>query len=329
MQAKELIKQASICHHESDLRKKCPAHLKERLLKNQKVLEACGRPFEALGLHDDDSFYPPWVIKERDEVFKLIAESLIQTSQVPDNYDNMSKIYDIVADIQSRVTISGKKIKYDMFRVKTGRLATNGDSFPILSLPRNQRHCIKPEKDFLVEFDYNAMDLRVLLGLSDMPQPKVDIHDWIRREVFSNSISRDESKKAVFSWLYGKKIPEASKFERIFNKENICDKFYRDGKVKNLYGRNIQCDSDFFAMNYIVQSTANDLFFEQLYQVRDLLQEQSSKIMFCIHDCFVLDFDKTEFSLLKRIKGILEDTDLGKFKVNIKIGKSYGDMRSQ
>ena len=304
MQAKELIKQASICHHESDLRKKCPAHLKERLLKNQKVLEACGRPFEALGLHDDDSFYPPWVIKERDEVFKLIAESLIQTSQVPDNYDNMSKIYDIVADIQSRVTILGKKIKYDMFRVKTGRLATNGDSFPILSLPRNQRHCIKPEKDFLVEFDYNAMDLRVLLGLSDMPQPKVDIHDWIRREVFSNSISRDESKKAVFSWLYGKKIPEASKFERIFNKENICDKFYRDGK-------------------------ANDLFFEQLYQVRDLLQEQSSKIMFCIHDCFVLDFDKTEFSLLKRIKGILEDTDLGKFKVNIKIGKSYGDMRSQ
>ena len=59
------------------------------------------------------------------------------------------------------------------------------------------------------------------------------------------------------------------------------------------------------------------------------MQEQSSKIMFCIHDCFVLDFDKTEFSLLKRIKGILEDTDLGKFKVNIKIGKSYGDMRSQ
>ena len=74
MQAAELIKKASIYHHESDLRKKCPTYLKERLSKNQKILEACRRPFEILGLHDDDSFYPPWVIKERDEIFRLIEE---------------------------------------------------------------------------------------------------------------------------------------------------------------------------------------------------------------------------------------------------------------
>jgi len=208
-------------------------------------------------------------------------------------------------------------------------LITKNDSFPILNLPRNKRHCIGPEKDFLVEFDYNAMDLRVLLGLSETPQPDVDIHDWIRREVFSNQISREESKKKIFSWLYGKKIVEAVKFEKIFSKKNICNKFYRGGKVINRYKRSIQCDSDFFALNYIVQSTANDLFFEQMYKIKTLLKEYNSKILFCIHDCFVLDFDKSEVFLLKKIKNILESTDFGKFKVNIKIGTNYGDMRSQ
>ena len=108
----------------------------------------------------------------------------------------------------------------------------------------------KAKKDFLVEFDYNAMDLRVLLGLSGAEQPNVDIHDWVRKEVFFNKISREQSKKNIFSWLYGKKTPEAGKFEKIFNKKDICDEFYANGEVRNLYKRSIQCDSDFFALNY-------------------------------------------------------------------------------
>ena len=66
-----------------------------------------------------------------------------------------------------------------------------------------------------------------------------------------------------------------------------------------------------------------------MYKIKTLLREYNSKILFCIHDCFVLDFDKSEVFLLKKIKNILESTDLGKFKVNIKIGTNYGDMRSQ
>ena len=240
MRATELIKKASICHNESDLTKRCPNYLKERLYKNEKILRAYKKSFEIVDLNDDDSLYSLWVLKERQEILTLIAERLLDSVEMPENYESMSKIYDIIFDIEKSSRILGKKIKYDMFRVRTGRLVTKNDSFPILNLPRNKRYCIEPKKDFLVEFDYNAMDLRVLLGLSETQQPDVDIHDWIRKEVFSGQISREESKKKVFSWLYGKKIAEAPRFEKIFSKENICNKFYKDGEIINLYKRKIQ-----------------------------------------------------------------------------------------
>jgi len=329
MSSRELIKRASIYCREGDLIKKCPLFLKERMLEIEGVLRSYERSFKALGLDEDEKLYAGWVAQERREVLEAIAEHILNTVGKPDNYESLSKIYDVVKEIEGNFDCSNKRIKYDMFRAKTGRLATKSNSFPILNLPKERRVCITPKKDLLVEFDYNAMDLRVLLGLSNARQPDVDIHDWIRKEVFLDTISREESKKKAFSWLYGKRIPEAAKFEKIFNKDKICEEFYEDGQIKNLYDRVIQCDSDFFALNYVVQSTANDLFFEQVYKVKERLGLHNSKILFCIHDCLVLDVDKTELHLLKEVREILENTRLGKFKINIKAGKNYGDMRAQ
>jgi len=66
-----------------------------------------------------------------------------------------------------------------------------------------------------------------------------------------------------------------------------------------------------------------------VYKVKERLGLHNSKILFCIHDCLVLDVDKTELHLLKEVREILENTRLGKFKINIKAGKNYGDMRAQ
>ena len=49
---------------------------------------------------------------------------------------------------------------------------------------------------------------------------------------------------------------------------------------------------------------------------------------FGIHDNIVLDIADDEKRLLREIVNIFSNTDYGLFKVNIKVGNDYGDMKT-
>jgi len=98
-----------------------------------------------------------------------LARVLIETKNKKLNIDTTQLSEDLYRFKTRRFVKKIKKtqpyIKYDSFKTKTGRLATYTNSFPILTMDKSYRKILKPNNEWFLEFDYNAAELRVLLGL--------------------------------------------------------------------------------------------------------------------------------------------------------------------
>ncbi len=223
-----------------------------------------------------------------------------------------------------KVTNLSPYIDYNIFGTKTGRLTTLSNSFPIMTLDRDHRSVLKPNNDVFVELDYNAAELRVFMGLLGISQPKEDIHAWIGQNVFKGGLSRDVVKKKVFAWLYNPQAKD-SRLEKIFNKTKILEKYYNGSEISTPFKRIIEAD-DHHALNYIIQSTTSDLFLRQVIEVSKILENTNSYIAFSIHDSFVIDLKREDKHLLEEIMEVFSKTVLGDFKINLSIGKDFGNM---
>jgi len=281
---------------------------------------------------------------------KCLVDIINTQNDVLVNHAHMKKIHEITEDIKSKKIILNKQslalhannkkyknhinnlissnhISYDMFKTKTGRLATEKNTFPILTMPKELRNCIVPQNDWLFEMDFNAMELRVLLGLCDMEQPQNDLHAW-NKELMGTRKSRENVKKAVFAWLYDSEKEAAydKLLEQHYKKEEVKQKFWDGTKVKTIFKREIESD-EHHSINYIIQSTASDLFFEQVYKIFKMLRGKKSFIKFCNHDSVIIDLAKDDQLLVAALKDKFAKTRFGSFKINCFGGKMWGDMK--
>ena len=103
---------------------------------------------------------------------------------------------------------------------------------------------------------------------------------------------------------------------------------YWDGEnVKTMFGREIEADRK-HALNYIIQSTTADLVLRQVIKVHDMLRDKQSFIAFTIHDNIVLDMTDEERYNIPMMIEEFSNTQLGKFLVNVKAGKDFGNLRT-
>jgi len=216
-------------------------------------------------------------------------------------------------------------IKYNPFGTVTGRLSTHRNSFPILTLPKEYRTIIKPENDWLVEIDYNAAELRTLLALTGKEQPKEDLHEWNRTNVYRKVATRDEAKKRIFAWLYNPNSKD-SLSSRMYNRDEVKNKYYDGTHVHTDFNRKIMCE-DRVALNYIIQSTTSDLVMSKVIKINEMLSETKSKILFCMHDSFVLDLCDKDKPMLKDILKTFSETQYGEYRVNLSIGRDFNKMK--
>jgi hypothetical protein len=275
------------------------------------------------------------------EVKTKIVEHILDTVPKPKDYDYLVKLSEVLWDIKNRplnVVLDGvedkkiiqkysnisKVINYDIFGTKTGRLSTHKRSFPIMQMDKNHRSIIHPTNDWFVELDYNGAELRTFLALAGKPQPKEDIHDWNNQNIFDNKKTRDEAKVSFLAWLYGDTKNE--KAEVIYDKEEVINKFWDGSTVTTFYGLQIPADHH-HALSYIIQSTFGQLALRQMIKVFEFLKGRKSFIAFTIHDNIIIDLAEEDKKDLNKIMKIYSDTDLGMFKVNVKAGSNYGEMR--
>jgi len=228
-------------------------------------------------------------------------------------------------DFLSRLERVQKRIQLEIFGSKTGRLTTRKGTFPILNLQKDHRSILKPVNDVLVELDFNSAEARTFLALSGKKDIKEDIHKWNLENVANNQGDREEMKERFFAWLYNPESKDSS-FDVVYNKEAVKGDYWDGERVTNPFGRIVPSDER-RCINYLIQSTTNDIVLENALKIREMLQGRSSRISFTLHDSVVIDFAKEDKNLLMPIVKTFEETRLGYYRANVKMGKDFGNMK--
>jgi len=343
---------ASLYVDGKDFTEVCPEVLKEQWEQLNKQAKAFVRSFvEAKVSLRENCFYdlvPQKFLIEYCEIKCKIIDHIINTYPKPQDYEHRVGLEKILTKIRSQKLIFDEEyiknnlhnnkikdfsstylqkdcyINYNQFHSKTGRLTTAENSFPILNISRSLRGLIKPDNDFFIDIDYNAAELRVFLALAGFTQPTEDIHEWNMNKF--GYFDRNTAKNEFISWLYGKKNEKEEQFRQYYDTELIKKKYWKNNKVINYYGRNIESD-EFHSINYIVQSSTADMVLRQVVKVDSILKNTRSKIKMIIHDNIVLDMCKEDKHLVRQIVSTYNNTDFGKFVSSVKIGKSLNEMR--
>lgn len=216
-------------------------------------------------------------------------------------------------------------IKYDFFKSKTGRATTQG-GFSILNLDKKHRGVLKPVNDYFVELDYNAAEARVFWALMGEKQTEEDLHEWNRKTFFPDK-TRDEAKKEFFAWLYNNEARNPA-LESFYNKEIVLSKYWADEKfINHPYGVELECD-EYYALNYVIQNTMSCLFCDRAHTVYKFLRDKKSFLSFLLHDSIVVDLAEEDRAVVTKMVSLFSNTNLfGDFKINLKIGRNFGDMR--
>jgi len=183
----------------------CPDELRPTWEKITKQLKAFLKSFHTSQINLNETciynLIPEFFLYELCDAKNKITEHVLGTYPRPLNHDFMVDVIRMLEDIKEQplniniepimtklLSVKGKNFArklqkinwicdYNPFGTVTGRLTTMPQTFPILTLHRDFRGCLHPQEDWFLELDYNAAEVRTLLGLSGTPQPTGDIHD--------------------------------------------------------------------------------------------------------------------------------------------------------
>lgn len=345
------IEYAQVWTEGKSLGEVCPAHLKDEWDKIESRARAYLTSFRQAKVNlQDVCFYdmvPQKFLLKYCETKNKISDYVFEHFKKPNNYEflldllcltqhlekqklnihveNLDFINPRNRKVLNKIKTSSNYIKYNPWGTVTGRLTTKSESFPILTLNKEIRNVLWPTNDLFVEMDYNAAEIRALFALLGREQPSEDIHAWIAKHVFDQKYSREETKTKIFAWLYNPRA-ENKKLSKYIDKKQILKRFYHDGVVTTPYGRKMQVEEK-KALNYLVQSTAADIFLRATIKIHKLLKDYNSNIAFCIHDSLVIDICKEEKAIIKPMLKLFADTQYGDFKYNLNMGKNFGSMR--
>ena len=347
------IKYAWLYTGGKNLQEACPESLKEELNEVQKTFKAYLLSFKIarIDLRQNCFFdlVPSDFLMQFCEVRNKITKHVFDNYEQPDNYDQLDSFYKLIhkisyqklninvdgcrhlmtttsdrEDIKNLVKNKAHYVSYNLFGTVTGRLTTQRDSNPILTMKAKFRELIKPTNDWFVSLDYNGAEVRTFLSLSGHDQPQEDIHSWNMRHLYGGSpVDRDEAKVRFFSTLYN--VNDMSLNGSVYNREGVLSKFYTDGKINTPTGRQIEVEQR-KALSYLIQSTTSDLTLDRAVALDKALENTKSKVAFVVHDEVVLDIAEEDKEKIPELKAMFENNKLGNFMANTKAGKSYGKM---
>ena len=347
------IEYANIYCEGKDLGEVCPQELKEDYDRIWSKLKAFYKSFAIAKVSlQDHCFFdlvPEGFLKEFCLMKDKITRHVLDTYPRPENYQNMVDITKLTTEIKyqklnidlsvlnneladprtkdfyRKIHRTEPYIKYNPFGTKTGRLTTQKHSFPILTMDKKFRKIIKPTNDWLVELDYNAAEVRVMLGLLGKEQPYIDLHDYNAYELFGGQVTRDEAKKKLFSWLYNPNA-EDEVLSRLYDRAAVKEMFWDGRMVKTMFHRDIPSD-EYHALNYIIQSTCSDLIMDRAIAINEMLEGKKTKIAFIIHDSIVLDYADEDGDFINMVYWEFMTTPFGRFKTNASGGRNFGEMK--
>ena len=348
------VEYASVWSGNRSLNDTCPNALVDDWVAVEDKLKAFYRSFVLAKVNMNENCFfdlvPEPFLMEYCEIRNKITQYVFENYEKPVNYDFLVDLTKVLARIRHQklnIDVSSltdkahlpkfrqaaKKYaqidpycRYNINGTKTGRLTTQKNSFPIMTMDKDFRSIVKPTNDWFVELDFNAAELRTLMALGGSEMPLEDIHGWNARNLFNAHTTREEAKQGFFSWLYdeNKTNPKLSKY---YDRDKVREMYWDGEVVKTMFGREIEADRK-HALNYIIQSTTADLVLRQVIKIHDMLRDMKGFIAFTIHDNIVLDLPDEERYTIPMMIEEFSNTELGKFLVNVKAGKDFGNLKA-
>tara|TARA_Y100000593_G_scaffold28408_1_gene56664 strand:- start:139 stop:1359 length:1221 start_codon:yes stop_codon:yes gene_type:complete len=330
----------------------CPPHLKEEFDAYSKKMKAFLRSFKLAKVNlNDNCFFdlvPSQYLLKYCAIKNEITQHVLQNYEYPKAHGYYIKLTDLIhkisqqdlnlkkenftpTDLMNRQTRNfyskldemPRRIKYEIFGGKGGRLRTSPDSFKIFALNRDYRKVIVPQNDFFLELDYNGDHLRAMLGLARVKQPKGDIHAINAKKIFGG-ITRDAAKRKFWKWAYNENNTHKN-LEAIYKRAETKEKYFDGEHITTIFGRKLKATPG-NAFNYIIQSTANDILCQKAIDIGVFLENKKSFISFLLHDSIVFDMSADDKKMVNFLISLFSDTRFGKYKVNAKMGTSFGTM---
>ena len=279
----------------------CPEDFRPTWDKITNKLHAFLKSFRAAKINLSETciynLIPEFFLYELCDAKNKITEHTLTNYTRPLNHDFMVDVVKMLSDIKEQplnintepiitklVTVRGKNFlnklqgvdwvcDYNPFGTVTGRLTTAPKTFPILTLHKDFRGCLHPQNDWFLELDYNAAEVRTLLGLSGTPQPEGDIHEWNIKNIYGGKLDRPQAKQKIFEWLYSQR--KNKKAEAFYSKNLVKEKYWNGHDIHTEFGRDIKGVDNHHALNYIIQSTTSDLVLSKAVEIHNrLLRER-------------------------------------------------------
>ena len=332
----------------------CPDNLRDDWEECSEKMKAFYRSFMLGQVNlDENCFFdlvPVRFLVKYCELRTKITKHVLNTYEKPKNYDyllKMTKLLTKISHNRLKIDLSGLNssmhrektrrfrekaqnlpnfVRYNLFGTKTGRLTTKRSSFPIMTMNKEFRSVVKPNNDYFLELDFNAAEIRTLLALAGAKQPLEDIHAWNLAQGMGQGVeTREDAKKAFFSWLYDEK-KKNEKLEEIYKRNDVRNDHFKDGQVTTPFGNTMPADRH-HSLSYLIQGTTAEMVLRQAIKIDEFLKDYKSFISFTVHDSIVIDISKDETNLFPKLLGLFADTKLGLFKVNASFGDSFGDLK--
>ena len=342
----------------------CPPHLRTQWDAISSRLRAYFRSFQFAKVSlDENCFFdmvPKQFLLDYCEVKNRVTQHVLDTYERPANYDFIKDLSVALDDMRyQRLNIdigalrplyhkaptrkfmkSVQKYtpycKYNIWGTKTGRLTSIPGSFPILTIDKQYRSVLKPNNDWFLELDYNAAELRVAMALAGQEQPENDIHQWNIDNIFG-PMDRQDAKRGIFSWLYGRKNIDAALttndgtveklLQETYGRERIVSEHWTGTHVRTRFNRTIPSDRH-HALSYIIQSSCVDVVLRRLIQITERLRDLKSRVAFTLHDSIVIDLSNEDRGLIPELINLFGQNELGRFKVNVQAGRDFGTMKA-
>ena len=197
------VEYASLYGGNRSLNDVCPAFLIDDWVAVEDKLKAYYRSFVLAKVNMDENCFfdlvPRTFLLEYCEIRNKITQYVFENYEKPQNYDFMVDLTKVLARIRhQRLNIDvsslsnqahlakfrkamkkfsqiGPYCRYNINGTKTGRLTTQKNSFPVMTMDKDFRSIVKPTNDWFVELDFNAAEVRTLMALGGRSAQKTSM----------------------------------------------------------------------------------------------------------------------------------------------------------
>ena len=174
----------------------CPSFLVDDWAAVEDKLKAYYRSFVLARVNMNENCFfdlvPKPFLLEYCEIRNKITQYVFENYEKPQNYDFMVDLTKVLTRIKHQklnIDVSGLSDKahlpkfrqamrkyahidpycrYVINGTKTGRLTTQKNSFPVMTIDKDFRSIVKPTNDWFVELDFNAAEIRTLMALGGL-----------------------------------------------------------------------------------------------------------------------------------------------------------------